>query len=704
MLRREIERHNRLYYQQARPEISDQEYDQLLRQLQELEAQHPHLVTSDSPTQRVGGQPIEGFVTVTHSQPMLSIDNTYSQADLRAWHQRVVKTLQEAELLTPPAATPTAGSPSLFAGADDAISLEPEYIVEPKVDGVAIGLRYEEGKLTLAATRGDGRRGDDVTANVRTIRDIPLQLDDSQRPVPRLLEVRGEIYLPFAEFERINQQRAAEGEELFANPRNSAAGTLKLLDSRQVARRRLRFFAHGRGLLDPDQLPTHSAFLQALRDWGISANPLTQTCRGIEQVWQRVQDFVTRRDQLAYPVDGVVIKVNRLDQQEALGYTSKSPRWCIAYKYAAQQAQTLLKSITWQVGKGGTLTPVAELEPVLLAGTTVKRATLHNLDELQRKDIRAGDQVIIEKAGEIIPQVVRITEQSAANPQRSPATQPPGQCPSCAGPVTRQADETALRCTNPECSAQIRERLIWFAGRNQMDIEGLGEMTVHQLADAGLLNSFGDIYRLKNHREQLLQLQRMGQKKADNLLEGVEQSKSRGLSRVLAALGIRHVGSRAAQTLARQFGSIDALLAASVDQLQNFELDGQPSGIGPEIAASVFAFFQSQAGRRVIDELRHSGVDLTSPRTPDAAIPPSIFMGKTIVLTGTLESFDRKKLSDRLQALGAKVTDSISAKTHLLIVGASPGSKLEKARKLNVEVWDEPRLLAELQKTPPAQP
>lgn len=700
-LRREIERHNYLYYVEARPEISDQEYDRLMRQLQELEAQHPELITPDSPTQRVGGQPLEGFVTVRHALPMLSIDNTYSREELFAWHQRVLKGLGLAESEPGDRAGLFAAGPSI------------RYVVEPKVDGVAVNLRYENGRLVLAASRGDGRQGDDITANIKTIRAIPLTLrqDSPDLPVPEVLEVRGEVYMTRAEFERINRQRQAEGLELFANPRNATAGTLKLLDPRQVAQRRLSFVAHGRGEIRGAVYPRHSDFLAAVRRFGIPTNPLTRICNSIDEVWQVIQDFDQKRAALPYNVDGVVVKVDDVAQQERLGYTAKTPRWCIAFKYAAEQAVTLLRDVVWQVGKGGTLTPVAELEPVFLSGTTVKRASLHNMDQIQRLGLRIGDRVVIEKAGEIIPQVVAVAEHTGKKEIHAPRS-----CPSCGGPVSRPEGEVALRCTNPECPAQIRERLIWFAARGQMDIEGLGEKTVNLLADAGLLKSYGDIYRLKNHRRRLLTLpglgtiegERKGSKRVDNLLEGIEASKKRGLARVLAGLGIPHVGSRIAQMLAEHFGSIDALLEADIKEIDLALSTGdiekkkaeqaRPDYEPGEIAKSVYQFLHSRSGRHIIEELRAAGVDLTEPRRA-AAPGGSPFAGKTIVITGTLASFPRAQLKEKLEALGAKVTDSVSRNTDILIVGQDPGSKLDKARQLGVETWDEEKLLAALRQT-----
>ncbi|MEX0774644.1 MAG: NAD-dependent DNA ligase LigA [Phycisphaeraceae bacterium] len=709
-LRRELERHNRLYYVDAKPVISDQEYDRLLRELQDLEAAHPELASADSPTQRVGGAPIEGFKTVTHARPMRSIDNTYSQGELTAWYQRAIKNLGLDEADAPKGEKPIGSAGHLFEAAQKAQERGPgiAMIAEPKVDGVAVSLRYENGKLVLAATRGDGRQGDDITANARTIRAIPLLLDDSRHELPGILEVRGEVYMPTEEFQRINKQRQAAGLDLFANPRNSTAGTLKQLDPKAVAPRRLRFIAHGRGEVEPDNFHRHSEFLDTCRELGLPTNPLTKVCKSLDEVWQLIETFDKKRGELPYGVDGVVIKIDDYEQQEELGYTSKSPRWCIAYKYAAEQAPTLLRDITWQVGKGGTLTPVAELEPVFLAGTTVKRAGLHNIDQIREKDIRVGDTVVVEKAGEIIPQVVRVVKEKRA--KTSHETQAPAKCPSCGGPVERAEDEAALRCNNPECPAQIRERLAWFAGRDQMDIEGLGDKSVEQLADAGLLKSFSDIYRLKDHRDKLLTLERMGEKKVDNLLSGIEASKSRGLSRVLAGLGVRHVGARAAQMLADGFGDIDSLMKADAKAidlaLATGDLDVKRKAMekeryqAGEIAKSARAFFDSDAGKHVIRELRDAGVEMTAPKRTAAAIAAdSPFANKTIVITGTLEHFQRKELAEQLEALGAKVTDSVSKKTDLLIVGApgTAGSKLDKATKFGIETWDEAKLLKNLQ-------
>ena len=677
-LRREIESHNRRYYVDAKPTITDEEFDHLLAELEALERAHPELVTADSPTQRVGGEPISGFDTRRHARRMFSIDNTYRQEDLEAWHGRVVKGLGRAD---------EGSEGGLFGEAID-------YVLEPKIDGVAVSLRYESGRLVLALSRGDGQQGDDITHNVRTIRAISLTLgrektaglgtgQDIPKKIPEILEVRGEVYMPDAEFERINRLRQERCQEPFANPRNATAGTLKQLDPRMVGQRRLMFKAHGRGEISPDPFESHSQFLAALRAWGLPINPLMATCQDVNDVWQHIETFESKRGSLGYGVDGVVVKVDGYAQQEQLGYTSKSPRWCIAYKYAAERATTVLKDITWQVGKGGTLTPVAELDPVFLAGTTVKRAGLHNIDEIQRKDVRVNDSVEIEKAGEIIPQVVGVVQVKRAS--GSKLTQPPKRCPSCGESVVREEDEAAIRCINPQCPAQLREKLIWFAARGQMDIEGLGEKAVNQLADAELLGSIADIYRLKDHHDVLIGLERMGQKKVENLVQGIEASKGQGLARLLGGLGIRHVGTRAAQILAGHYGSIEKLVEATADELATIP------EIGPITATSVHYFVHSHAGEQIIEGLKSCGVDMTAPLKPLVSVE-SPFAEKTVVITGSLEHWDRDALKEKLQALGAKVTGSVSKKTDLLIAGDSSGSKLDKASQLGVEVWDEARL------------
>jgi len=683
-LRAELRRHNRLYYVEAAPEISDQEYDKLLKELERLEEKHPDLVTPDSPTQRVGGEPIEGFETVAHAVPMLSIDNTYSRDELRAWYDRTRKALiKKAD---------EEDQGNLFGGEDAPLRL----VVEPKVDGVALSLRYEDGRLVRAVTRGDGRRGDDITHNIRTVRAIPLSLqaDEDDVEVPATFEARGEIFMPDEVFAQLNARRQEQGLELFANPRNSNAGTLKQKDPKNVASG-LRIFVHGRGEVDPDPFETHTDFLDAARALGLPTNPHTSAVEGFDAAWAFIERFEQDRRSLGYATDGVVIKLDRYDQQTALGLRTKSPRWCIAYKYAAEQATTKLKEVEWTVGKTGRVTPRAIMEPVQLAGTTVKHASLHNADEIERLGLHAGDEVVIEKAGEIIPHVIRVHRESREKKDTRPI-QPPADCPSCGTTLQRQEDEVDWRCVNPECPAQLRERLIWFVGRDQMDIEGLGEKLIIQLLDAGLVRNFGDIFRLHEKREQVLELDRMAEKKLENLLAGIEASKSRGLARVLASLGIRHVGGTAARALARHFGDIDSLLNADEEAIA--EVDE----IGPITADSVYRFLQSDAGQHVIDDLKDAGVDLTEPQAESASetAEASPFAGKTIVLTGTLESYDRKTLTETLEGLGAKVTGSVSKNTDLLIAGESAGSKLSKAQSLGVEIWDEAQLLEALDTAP----
>ncbi|MEM1109666.1 MAG: NAD-dependent DNA ligase LigA [Planctomycetota bacterium] len=720
-----LHRNNRLYYIGETTELSDQQFDELLRELQDLETQHPELLTPDSPTQRVGGAPIDGFTTVAHSSPMLSIDNTYSREELETWITRVGKEIGD---------TSNKDKDSGLFSQNTEAPAATQLILEPKIDGVALSLRYEDGVLTQALTRGDGTKGDDITHNIKTVAAIPLKLSDEALKIPGVIEVRGEIYMPNAVFEKVNAQREKDGLDLFANPRNSTAGTLKQKDPSKVIRG-LAFIAHGRGELSSDAPEdfhqTHDRFLAALRQLGLTTHDEFRVCDSADDAWDFVQAFDAKRHSLPYATDGMVVKFNRYDVQDQLGTRSKSPRWCIAYKYAAEQAETVLEAVEWQVGKTGKLTPRATMAPVFLAGTTVTHASLHNFGEMLRKDIRVGDTVVIEKAGEIIPQVIRVVLE-----KRPEGTQPPtapDRCPECGTPVQIEMDsrrvqehevykrkverekaraeklaakpkfieppeplgpldETARYCPNPECPAQFRERLTHFVGRNQMDIDALGEKTIHQLADAGLIENLGDIFRLHTKRDELLALERMAEKKVDNLIQGVEDAKGRGLARVLAGLTIRHVGSNGARLFARGFGSIEALTAASLDDLEALE------DVGPITAASLHDFLHSDAGRHVIAELKQAGVDLTEeqPAAPEAAAADSPFAGKKIVLTGTLEHFKRNDLKAKLETLGAKVSGSVSKNTDLLIAGESAGSKLTKAESLGVEVWDEAKLIANL--------
>lgn len=721
-LRQQIARHDRLYYVEARPAITDYEYDQLLKELQQLEAEHPELITPGSPTQRVGGEPIEGFVTVEHAVPMVSIDNTYSEGDLRAWAKRVTKGLGGET-----------GGAELFGDPNGV-----KFVCEPKVDGVAVSLLYENGQLVRAVTRGDGRRGDDITVNARTIRSIPTVLGASgasKRDAPAIpdrLEIRGEIYMRFDTLAKTNAHREERGEPLFANPRNATAGSLKQLDPRIVRTRGLRFFAHSRGIVEPDPFETFTEYLAALEAWDVPVVPHTKTVDGPDDVVRYIHDYAATRREEPYPVDGVVVTVDGFSQQEKLGFTAKSPRWRIAYKYAPDRAVTVLRRVDWQVGKTGKLTPRATMDPVELAGTTVRHATLHNLGEIRRRDIHLGDHVVIEKAGEIIPQVVEVKKE-----KRHPGSEPiaaPDRCPECGGPIEvvgdsrciaeraswfkrvekekaaaekegrppqlppepeplTELDETARLCINPECPAQFYEKLIWFAGRNQMDIEGLGEKMAGLLIGADLVHHFADLYGLR--LDQLVGLERMGEKSAVNLLEGIERSKQRGLAHLLASLGIRHIGLATGRLLSREFADVEALRAAGEADLESIP------GIGPIVAKGLFAWLHSDVGRKTIDALVAAGVDVTSkeyraPSAENAAAEGSPFAGKTIVLTGGLEHFTRPALTERLTELGAHVTASVSKKTDLVIAGTDAGTKLEKARTLGVAVWDEAELLKHL--------
>jgi DNA ligase (NAD+) len=653
-LREELEHHNNLYYVRAKPEISDQEYDKLMRELIDLETANPEFQSPDSPSQRVGGQPIDGFRTVEHAVPMMSIDNTYDEAEVRAFDTRVRKAL--------PA------------------NAKVQYVLEPKVDGVAASLRYESGLLVLAATRGDGRRGDDITANARTIHSIPLRIN--AKDVPRILEVRGEIYMSNDVFQKLNKEREAAGEEIYKNPRNLTTGALKQLDSKITASRKLRFVAHGIGQIEPLDEESYWHWLQQLKKWRIAVSEHTQRADSIDEIIKAIEDFAEVRGSLAYQTDGVVIKVDSLSQRETLGATSKAPRWVIAFKYAAEQTQTVIREVDWQVGKGGTLTPVARLEPVFLAGTTVQNASLHNIDQIKRLDLHIGDTVVIEKAGEVIPYVRQAVPEK--RPKNAKPIKPPTHCPSCNSVLVKDADGPFIRCENPACPAQFRERLIAFCGRNQMDIENVGEALVDQLIAAGLVKTFADLYRLT--REQLIELERMGEKSASNVIEAIQASKSRSLDRLLAGLGIRHVGNRVALVLAQNIGSLDALLDATAEQLSSIH------EIGDVIAQSVYDFFHSPTGKKAIHDLQSVGVN---PKMKRAAANPESqpLAGLSIVVTGSLEHFKRNEIEELILELGGRAAGSVSKKTSFVVAGADAGSKLDKATELGVQVLTEKEFL-----------
>jgi DNA ligase (NAD+) len=649
-LRREIRRHDLLYYVEARPEISDREYDRLMDELKKLEATHPELLTADSPTMRVGGEPIAGFHTVRHREPMMSIDNSYSADDLREFDRRVRK----------------------------AIGKEPvTYVVELKIDGVAMSLTYEKGALTVGATRGDGVQGDDVTHNLRTIRELPLSLPD---PLP-LFEARGEVYMNREELARLNREAQAKGKPPYANARNLSAGTLKLLDPRQAAQRRLRFFAYAVGPCEGCEINTHLDALETLSKFGLPVNPHIESCNTIDQVIAYCDSWATKRNELPYDTDGMVIKVNDYAQRKRLGATAKAPRWVIAYKFAAEQAVTRLTDIQLQVGKLGTLTPVAHLEPVRLAGTTVSRASLHNADFIAQKDIRIGDTVVVEKAGEIIPYVVRSEPGARTGSEKS--FHYPKVCPFCGSPVERDKNGVFYRCTGGRrCVAQVKEVLRAYARRSAMDIEGLGEKIVEQLVDAGLVATIPDLYRLT--QEQLLELERMGEKSAQNLLAGIADSKSRGLSHLLAGMAIPHVGDSVAHLLATHFGNARALMDASVEQLSSI------NGIGPVMAESIHDYFHSEAGKKTIEELRELGLKLTQDAPPKKAKAAGADLaGKTVVVTGTLSRYGREEIEELIRQLGGKAAGSVSKATSYVVAGDKAGSKLDKARALGIPVLSE---------------
>lgn len=653
-LRREIRRHDRAYYGRAEPILSDAAYDRLLAELRELETAHPELITPDSPTQRVGGAPIAGFEHVDHTVPMLSVDNTYDAGQLRDFDARVRKGLGDQQY---------------------------RYCVDPKIDGVALALRYEGGRLVLAVTRGDGTTGDDVTLNARTIKSIPLRLTGDD--VPEVLEVRGEVCWPLAAFEDYNRRRAEAGQPSLANPRNATAGTLKQLDPRRVADRGLQFIAHGFGVIDPLRATHQEELFSAFRRWGVPVSPYLTLYDDVNAIVAELPDWQQRRLEFPYETDGLVIKIDDFAQRETLGTTSRYPRWCIAYKFNAERAESKLIRVDYQVGKTGTITPRAVMEPMQLSGTVVQHATLHNFDQVERLDLRLGDTVIVEKAGEIIPQVIAVVGEK--RPSDARRITPPVKCPECDGDVERDEGGVYLRCINPTCAAQLKERLIHFCGRNQMDIENAGRVLIETLVDAGFLTDFADIYALHERRAELIGLDRLGEKSVDNLLEGIDASKQRPLSRLLAALNIRHVGASTAEALANHFGSMSELSRASEESLV------EVADVGPEVAASVVHFFASTAGRRVVERLQRAGLQMTQPKS-DTVVGGAL-EGKTVVVTGTLESMGRRAAQDLVKSLGGKVTNTVSAKTDLVIVGESPGSKADKAAKLGIETIDEAAFL-----------
>lgn len=726
-LRAALDRANHLYYVDARPEISDREYDRLMQELIDLERERPDLVTPDSPTQRVGGDVQTELKPVRHAVPMMSIDNTYSEAEVRAFDERVKKALGEGA--------------------------RPAYVLEPKIDGTSISLRYENGRLVLGATRGRGNVGDDVTVNVRTIKSIPLQLRTPhsalRAPPPPILEVRGEVYMDNDDFQRVNKELVAAGEAPYANARNLTAGTLRRLDPKIVAKRRLRFLAHGLGQVEPLPVDNYWDWTQLLREWGLPLPKEVWHVGDVDEAIKSIHEFERTRPKLPYMTDGMVMKVSNFAQRDQLGATSKAPRWLIAYKYETEQQPTVLNGVRWQVGKGGSLTPVGDLEPVFIGGVTVTHVTMHNLDQIRKLDVHLGDTVVIERAGEVIPQIVEvIAEKRPKGVRRVPE---PTKCPKCSADVEREAlpeGTVAYRCVNtecdgffarkrvkrdsapadchtcskpvevldggidlycpnPACPAQVKERLRWFCGRGQMDIEGIGDKLIDQLVDRGHVTTFADLYRLEapdiaaltSEVEQgdKVVKRTVGEKVAAKVVANVEKSRGQGLDRLLGGLGIHHVGTRVSHILASNFGSLDALAAAGREELANVH------EIGEVIAASVHDFFNNPAGRRTVEQLKAAGVEpcMTVVATPKgsaggASAQPTAdqpLAGQTVVVTGTMEKLDRKEIEELIVKLGGRASGSVSKKTSFVVAGESAGSKLAKAKELEIPVLSEQEFL-----------
>lgn len=647
-LRKQIIHHDHRYYILSQPEISDKEYDVLLAWLKELENKFPELVTIDSPTQRVSAGLREGFKTIRHRQRMLSLDNTYSFEELKDWNTRVKKGLGDERV---------------------------EYVAELKIDGVSANLTYENGLFVQGATRGDGETGEDATLNLKTIRAIPLRLETSG--TPSFIEIRGEVYLGLKDFKIINQERKTQGEVLFANPRNAASGSLKLLDSRIVAKRHLNFFAHSPGELSGVGFSTQWEFLQALKEYGIRINPESRLCGNLDEVFEFCQAWEKKRKKLGYEIDGVVIKVNSLEQQKSLGSTLKSPRWAAAYKFPAHQVTTLIKDIVVSVGRTGVVTPVADLEPVECAGVTISHATLHNFDEIRRLDARIGDQVILERAGEVIPKIVKVVESLRTGKEK--AFRIPKECPACGSEILKEKEEeVAYRCINPSCPEQIEKSLMHFASRSCMDIEGLGEAAVTQLIDRGLVKDLSDIYYLK--KEQLLELELFKDKKAENLLLAIEKSKHQPLSRLIYALGIRHVGEKAALVLAKEFKSLVNLIRASKEDLDELY------EVGPAISYSILHFFRQESTKRLIKKLQEARVNT---KEEVLEIKKTKATGKTFVFTGELKSYGRLEIERLARQAGGNCSSSVSKNTDFVVAGENPGSKYDKAKKMGVKIINE---------------
>lgn len=654
-LKEQLNRWSHEYYVEDKPTATDAEYDKAYHELVALEVEHPEFVTADSPTQRVGGEVLDQFQKVTHTNPMLSLSNAFSKEDLEEFDARLRKLTNRAI----------------------------EYVCELKIDGLSIALTYQDGQLVLGATRGDGTTGEDVTGNVRTIKSVPLSLKE-----PWNIEVRGECYMPKKSFVALNQSREEEGLEVFANPRNAAAGSLRQLDPKIAAKRNLSVFLYSSPSVEELNVSTQEELLEKMAEIGFVTNPERLKCQTIDGVWNYIETIASKRPDLPYEIDGMVIKVNDFTAQEEIGFTVKAPRWAIAYKFPAEEAQTVVRDIEWTVGRTGVVTPTAVMDPVQLAGTTVRRASLHNIDLIKERDIRLEDTVVIHKAGDIIPEVTRVILEK--RPETSKPYEFPTTCPVCHEKLEHLEEEVAIRCLNPKCPAQLTEGLSHFVSRNAMNMSGIGPRVIKQLFEEGLVMDVADLYKLT--LDQLLALDKVQQKSAENILEAIEKSKENSLERLLTGLGIRHVGTKAAKELAQHFKTMTALQEASIEQL--LEIDG----LGDIIAYSVKTYFEQPSVQELIQELQDRGVNMTylGVTKDDSAASGHVLSGKTVVLTGTLEQLTRQDAKEKLESLGAKVTGSVSKKTDVVIAGHSAGSKLTKANDLGIEVWSEQQFLDSL--------